>query len=101
MLLWNLPCFKILQNYFFDLSAGFLGLHDAVCFLMFSKEPLRPETEHLLYIYNPTPTLTGTFLLRSLKSLNSVQVAFVVTQVCLNVFLKMKEDLTSTLRDTI
>ncbi|MEQ2237005.1 hypothetical protein ILYODFUR_018608 [Ilyodon furcidens] len=43
------PCFKLLQNVFLDLSALFLGLHIAVCFLMFSNKPLRPSQSSWAY----------------------------------------------------
>ncbi|MED6261025.1 hypothetical protein ATANTOWER_032827 [Ataeniobius toweri] len=37
----TLPRFKLLHSFFSDLSAVFLGLHVAVCSLMFSTKTLR------------------------------------------------------------
>ncbi|MED6243037.1 hypothetical protein ATANTOWER_013959 [Ataeniobius toweri] len=57
--LGSLSCWKtqLLQNVLPDLSAVLLGLHDAICSLMFSNKPVRPSQN--IWIYTEIELHTG------------------------------------------
>ena len=53
---YNLTCFKLLHDFISGLSGEVLGLHDAICSLVYSNKPLKPSQNSCIHTETKLPT---------------------------------------------